>query len=298
MLSRKLPSMTSLRCFESASRHLSFTKAGDELCMTQSAISRQIKKLEDYLGEKLFYRVKQRLQLTPCGESYSLKIRDQLNQIEAATRAICKVDTPRLRVGLEPALATKFLIPKLKLFKEKHQNIEIDLLTDIKFLYKNPESYDIAVLFGDGHWPELDSHFLMKEELIAVCSPTILENYGKASALADIVNFPLLHHTSEPSTSEKWFAEASIDINNHRYNSGGRFEFFNMLVDAALQDMGVAIVPKYFVIEELRSGELVNACEQSLSLKNGYYAVIPKDKIRDSNIKEFASWMKEVIIYT
>ena len=290
---RRIPSLTALQCFDASARHLSFTKAADELALTQSAISRQIKKLEAFLACALFERVKQRLQLTDVGLAYAKDIRAVLDQAETATlRITLGLSTP-LRVGAEPAIAGRWLIPKLGAFHHTHPDIEIDLVTDMGLLYGdgNTRGYDIAILYGEGHWQGLNSQLLMEDELVAVASPKLMVDRKLVFEYEGILDWPLLHHSGVMSSSEVWLRQAGLSTAEIKCLPGQRLENFQLLLQAAMQGMGVAILPKYFVSEELLEGRLLQVCEQIMICPQSYYVAVPQEMGEQSAVRRVADWL-------
>ncbi|MFT5722787.1 MAG: LysR family glycine cleavage system transcriptional activator [Motiliproteus sp.] len=290
-MQRRLPSMIALNCFEVSARHLSFTKAGDELCLSQSAVSRQIKKLEQFLGCILFERVKQRLYLTDSGKEYFDKVSDILEQLQVATRNMSKSVSGRLRVGVEDALTTRWLIPKLHDFQLHFPDIETEIITDLHQLYSLREGYDVGVLCGDGQWPELKSEYLMPEELVAICTPELLEKYGAVENIKDVLKYPLIHHTASTSGTKYWLCAAGLTETAIEGLHGLRFEHFRLLVDAAMQGLGLTVVPRYFVAAELAKGQLVLANKKALHCDDNYYVVTPKNRTDDPKVQVFANWL-------
>ncbi|WP_026244452.1 LysR substrate-binding domain-containing protein [Dasania marina] len=287
---RYLPSLIALQCFEAAARHLSFTKAGEELYLTQSAVSRQIKNLEAFLGCALFQRVKQRVQLTPTGETYALGVRALLDQAEELTREVSVGQARAIKIAAEPAIASRWLIPRLTAFKKAYSDITIEIVTDMEQIYGDTHSYDLAILYGAGQWQGLQSRFLMADELVAVATPALMGDKKAVSSHADIVHFPLLHHSSQLSASAEWLLRSGYSAEQVQALPGQRFEHFHLLLQAALQDLGVAILPRYFAKEEVENGRLVYACEQGLQSQEGYYVVVPKEKSELFTISHVADW--------
>ncbi|MCR8922969.1 LysR substrate-binding domain-containing protein [Dasania sp. GY-MA-18] len=287
---RYLPSLIALQCFEAAARHLSFTKAGEELYLTQSAVSRQIKNLEAFLGCTLFQRVKQRVQLTPTGETYAKGVRALLDQAEVLTREVSAGQASVIKLAAEPAVASRWLIPRLTQFKSAYPDIAIEVVTDMEKIYGEAHSYDLAILYGAGRWQGLQARFLMADELVAVAAPAVLGKQKAVAAYADITQFPLLHHTAQMSASDEWLLRAGYSVEAVKALPGQRFEHFHLLSQAALQGLGVAILPRYFAKEELENGRLVYACEQSLLSQEGYYVVVPKEKSELVTISRVADW--------
>lgn len=287
-MARQIPSTTALLCFEASARHLSMTDAAGELNLTQSAVSRQIKNLEDFVGRPLFERIKQRLALTSTGEKYLKDIRPLLQQLEEVTLQI-RDAAFSLRVAAEPAVTSRWLIPRLNDFKQQHTQIQIDMQTDTDPL-GNIDDFDVGIVYGQGHWPGFTSQRFFSEELMAVCAPGVLDNDKPLAKYEEIVDYPLLHHSDRYSSTDMWLSHCKFNSSDY---PGQRFDHFSLLVDAAIQGMGITVVPSYFVLEELASGKLIEACEQRLLSGNHYFLVVPEAKRYSKNIQAFLDWVAE-----
>ena len=177
----RLPSLNGLRAFEAAARHLSFTQAASELNVTQTAISHQIRRLEDELGIRLFVRKNRALALTPEAREYLPGIRAAFNDLRLATdRLLRKDDSNVLTVSTLASLAAKWLLPRLSAFQEAHPEIDVRITTSTGLVDFNNGDVDAAIRYGRGHWPHARSEWLMADEMFPVCSPTLLT--GKAAA--------------------------------------------------------------------------------------------------------------------
>lgn len=288
---RHIPSTTALRCFESAARHESFTQAAEELCLTQSAVSRQIKKLEDMLGCPLFERVKQRLHLTETGKEYEQKICSILEQLDTATTSIRQKIKGRLRIGIEDSLMTHWLITKLNDLQLQFPDIETEFISDLHLLYDLHEGFDIGILMGDGQWTDLQAHYLMPEKLVAICTPELLAMYGPVNCMKDILNYPFLHHTATSSGTIMWLTEAGLTEPEIQALSGPRFSNFKLLVKAAKEGLGLTIVPEFLVAGSLRRNELVMPFAEAMICKESYYVVIPNNLVNEHKVQTFSEWL-------
>ncbi|MFT7009350.1 MAG: LysR family glycine cleavage system transcriptional activator [Colwellia sp.] len=290
-MQRRLPSFISLNCFEVAARTESFTKAAEELCLTQSAVSRQVKNLEEFIGCLLFERVKQRLYLTDVGKVYEQKIKEILHQLESVTQDISKNISGRLIIGVEDSLTIAWLIPKLNDFKNKFPDIEVEIMTDLNKLYVKREGFDVGIIYGDADWPECKAQYLMDEHLVAVCTPKLYEKYGEVHELKDVLNYPFLQHTAHISSTVEWLTAAGFTQQEVDKIPGARFERLRLLVEAAEHGLGIAIVPYYQVSNHLSENKLVLARKEHFKCKDAYYVVSHKTKARDLKIQEFSNWL-------
>ena len=291
-MKRRLPSLISLECFEAAARHLSFTQAGAELCLTQSAVSRQIKNLEQFLGLQLFVRSKQGVSLSTEGASYAAALKPLLDKLETTTRDVASGNIRPLRLAAEPALVSRWLLPRMGQGGEQAP-VEFELVTDMGRIYGASRDYDLAILFGSGRWPGLECQLLMEETLLAVCSPSLLASHGEKPLANrdDIAQLPLLHQTGELSSSHLWLQQAGLKDKQIEQLPGPRLEYFQLLLEAALQGLGVAIMPYYFVRDELAEGQLVRACTLDLECDQAYYLAVPEEKSARQSIQQLRQWL-------
>jgi DNA-binding transcriptional LysR family regulator len=288
---RRIPSTAALICFEAAARHESFTKASVELFLTQGAVCRQIANLEDFLDVRLFRRSKRGVKLTEAGLSYSRRVAAQLDAVERETLAVMgQPGASTLELAVVPTFGTQWLLPRLKDFQRQHPQITVNLTNRTRpFLFADTD-FDAAIYFGDGEWPGTHTSRLMEEHPVPVCSPALLE--GK-SALAPerIAQHPLLQQSTRPYAWRQWFA--SLDLNVARDMSGPRYELFSMLAQAAVHEMGVALIPPFLIQRELREGSLVIANEHELPSSKAYYLAVPERHRELTAIKVFHEWLMQ-----
>lgn len=290
---RRLPSMISLTCFAAFARHMSVTRAAEELSLTQGAVSRQIKNLEEMLGRPLVEKVRQRLLLTEEGRRYVEEISPLLDQLEAATQRIAGSRSGRLRIGAEPSLTTRWLLPKLKEYGQLHPGLELQVMSDLQRLYEQLDGFELAILFGDGHWPGFEARRLMSGEMVAVCTPDLLQRHGPVIEPRDILRYPLLHHSAlaalGKSSTQLWLLDAGLSAKEIDALPGQRLEHFQFVLDAALHGLGITVLPRYFVAPEVEAGRLVVASSEPLECGD-YYLVWPEG-CRDARVKAFAQWL-------
>jgi DNA-binding transcriptional LysR family regulator len=290
---RKIPSIDALIAFETAARHLSFTRTAEELSLTQSAVGRQVAGLEEYLGTPLFNRFKRRISLTEAGEIYAKRVRENLERLERDTQAAMAHRSAGgiLELAVIPTFATRWLIPRLPDFYATHDHIVVNLTTRAEpFLFKDTP-FDAAIHFGDPVWPGSVAKYLFGEEMTAVCSPRLLAGKTRL-APRDVANFTLLHQSARPDAWRQWLAQAAVhDVDSMK---GQRYELFSMLVVAAKAGLGIALVPKFLIGQELHAGELVTPFELSLPSGKGYYLVYPEKKQNSPMLQAFESWLMTV----
>ncbi|MHB2057964.1 LysR family transcriptional regulator [Pseudomonas monsensis] len=286
---RKIPSTTALISFEAAARHESFTKAAEELSLTQGAICRQIASLEDFLSVELFRRSRRGVKLTEAGLSYSRRVATQLDAVERDTLSVMgQQGTNVIELAVVPTFGTQWLLPRLKDFQLKHPEVTVNLTNRTRpFLFADTD-FDAAIYFGDADWSGTESHRLMGENPMPVCSPALL---GKNTHLtADkIADLPLLQQTTRPYAWRQWFNSQHLNI--PRDMTGPRYELFSMLAQAAMHDMGIALIPPFLIQRELAEKRLVIANPNALSSIKAYYLMIPERKVESASLKAFRDWL-------
>lgn len=286
---RKIPSTTALISFEAAARHESFTKAAEELSLTQGAICRQIASLEDFLSVELFRRSRRGVKLTEAGLSYSRRVATQLDAVERDTLSVMgQQGTNVIELAVVPTFGTQWLLPRLKDFQLKHPEVTVNLTNRTRpFLFADTD-FDAAIYFGDADWSGTESHRLMGENPMPVCSPALLDN--KAYLTPDeIANLPLLQQTTRPYAWRQWFNSQHLNI--PRDMTGPRYELFSMLAQAAMHDMGIALIPPFLIQRELAEKRLVIANPDALSSIKAYYLMIPERKVESASLKAFRDWL-------
>lgn len=290
---RYLPSNAVLRSFESAARHESFTLAAEELHLTQSAVSRQVKELEEIIGTPLFRRVGRRVILTQAGRTLARDLAVDLENIrQTVLRAISAgASGAAIRVATLPAFASRWLIPRLSDFMARHEGIEISFATRLEPFDMSREHFDLAVHFGDADWPGTDMQLLCSETMIAVASPDFRARHG-VTGLADLAHVPLLHLETRPAIWEDFLARAGVT--GQRAGAGQYFDQFTMLIAGAVASLGAALLPTYLVERELADGSLVQLDEATLTTGNNYYLVTPEGT-ENVHVAAFADWMKDCL---
>ena len=286
---RKIPSTTALVCFEAAARHESFTKAAHELSLTQGAVCRQIGGLEGFLNVELFSRSQRGVKLTEAGLSYSRRVAAQLDAVERDTLSVMGQQGANvIELALVPTFGTQWLLPRLKHFQRLHPEITVNLTNRTRpFLFADTP-FDAAIYFGDGDWSGTQCHRLMGENPLPVCSPALLEGQTSLSAHA-IAGLPLLQQTTRPYAWRQWFN--SLELSVARDMTGPRYELFSMLAQAAMHEMGVALIPPFLIQHELEEGRLVIANPHALSSIKAYYLMIPERKVESASLRAFRDWL-------
>jgi LysR family transcriptional regulator, glycine cleavage system transcriptional activator len=296
-----------LRAFESAARHLSFTVAADELCVTQSAISRHVKNLEEHYRLKLFNRLTRALELTEAGARLFAVVEKSFDQIETVSNALSKTKAARsLVVSILPTLASNWLMPRLVKFTQMHQNVEVRLVTSIEPVAFDRDKVDVAIRVGNppsgrkrkgtpridlvmtDEWRGVVAERLFADILIPVCRPDILKRAAPI-APADLLALPLIHTDSRPHAWEDWFH--ALGVSYPAAKRAYHFGHFFMSLGAAISGRGVALVPDLLAREELASGRLVTPVPEHAPSGGDYYLLYKKERAGDRAISAFRQWL-------
>jgi LysR family glycine cleavage system transcriptional activator len=286
---RRLPSLNAVRAFEAAARYESFTQAALELCVTQGAVSHQVKALEAELGIKLFNRERQRLLITEAGRQYLAVVRDALDRIAVGTeRLLQRQSAGVLTVSTSPDFAAKWLVHRLGGFAEAHPDVDLRVSATLHHVDFAREDVDLAVRHGDGHWPGLDVARLCAEQLFPVCSPKLLSGAQRLSRPADLLKFPLLHLDDRKNWS-KWLEAAGVA--DARVSHGPVLNRASMAIDAAVDGQGVALARTTLAAWDLINGRLVRPFAVALRLSKSYWIVCPKATAALPKIAMFRDWL-------
>lgn len=291
---RKIPSTQALICFEAAARHESYTRAAQELALTQSAVSRQITALEEFLGMALFRRTRHGVALTPAGADYARQIARQLDTMERDTLdAMARQgEGGSLQLAAVPTFATRWLIPRLPDFAAKHPDITVHIETRTRPFLFNDTPFDAALYAGTAaqtaNWAGTQSTVLLNEDVVPVCSPSLLAG-RKPLTPAAVARMPLLQQSTRTDGWRQWFDAQRVD--SSRAHSGPRYELFSMLAIAAAHGLGVALIPGMLIEAELARGELVIACDRPLRGERSYFLVTPATHDEGPALMLFRAWL-------
>ena len=286
---RHLPSHTILRTFEAAARHESFTLAAQELNLTQGAISRQVKELEQSVGTELFQRVGRRVLLTTAGRNLASDLAIDLQSLEnTLSRAISAgAMGTALRIATLPTFASRWLIPRLPEFFRDNPAIEINLYTRLTPFDLRAEQFDLAIHFGQANWPDGEMVPLCSEQLVAVATPELKQRYG-LNGIQDLQGAPLLHMAARPAAWLDYFAKAGIQ--EPGLARGKYFDQFTMIIAAARASLGCALLPSYLIEEEIDNGSLLKLGGAEIDTNCNYYLVTPLGQ-ENGYVKSFQNWM-------
>ena len=290
-----LPSLSALRAFEAAARHLSFTRAAEELHVTQAAISHQVKALEDELGCTLFLRLSRRVALTEEGRILAAAATEAFTRIESGLEAVGRAgQSGVVNVSVSPSFAVKWLVPRLDKFRRKHPDIDVRISANDRMVDPVREKVDLCIRYGSGRYPKLDTTRLLTDQVFPVCSPQLLATGPKLDKAEDLTNHMLLqdemmkHDPHRPDWS-KWFAAAGVTgVDTSR---GFSFSHASMMLDAAAAGQGVALGRSTLVADDVASGRLVRPFDTSFTCGFGYYIAVPKGVPLGPRIQAFRDWL-------
>jgi LysR family glycine cleavage system transcriptional activator len=288
----RLPPLTALRTFEAAGRHLNFTRAAEELHVTQAAVSHQIKQLEEHLEVQLFRRLGRRLVLTEPGQALLPVLHDAFARIAQSVEGLnLRQQGGALAVTLRPYFAMKWLAPRLGRFWQVHPQIALRLHHSIEAVDFAREDVDLAVLWGSEDWPGVEAELLMAGELTPVCSPALLEGAHPLREPADLRHHNLLHEESHDLWSRWLNAAGALEVDPER---GTMIDDTNVRLEAAADGQGVALGWLPLLAEDFAAGRLVRPFEAALP-NLGYYVVYPAGDLTRSKVRAFRDWLMEEV---
>ncbi|WHA41803.1 transcriptional regulator GcvA [Agrobacterium larrymoorei] len=289
-MSRNFP-LNAMRVFESAARHLSFTKAGDELGMTQTAVSYQIKLLEEFVGTSLFTRKPRQVSLTSTGERLAQQANAAFSILETAVAEARTQTSEVLIVSPTPTFAQQWLARRLGVFQARHPKIAVHLALSNDIVDFNRDNVDIGIRWGTGEWPGLIGHRIMRLDFAPVMSPLLLEKVGELKTPADLLKLTII--SPNDVWWNHWFTEAGVDASELKERTGSSFGFQNLEAQAAMAGHGVAIVNPAHFAEDFAAGRLVQPFDLVCNDGRDYWLVYQESRRNIPKIKAFREWMLE-----
>lgn len=288
-MSRRLPPLNSLKVFEAAARHLSFTRAAEELFVTQAAVSHQIKALEEFLGLKLFRRRNRSLLLTEEGQAYFLDMKEIFTALSDATeKLLARTAKGTLTVSLPASFAIQWLVPRLADFNASHPDIDVRIKAVDIDEGSLTDDVDVAIYYGRGKWFGLRVDLLCNEYLIPLCSPALLTGAHPLLSPHDLVHYTLLHDTSR----RDWQAfTRQLGLTDINVNQGPIFSHTALVLQSAIHGQGVALANNVLAQPELKAGRLVCPFDDVLMSKNAFYVVCHDTQAELGKIAAFRQWM-------
>lgn len=279
--------LASIRVFEAAARLKSFTRAAEELGMTQAAVSWQIKALEGRLGQSLFRRLPREVQPTEAGERLSSASTEAITLLRRAITDLTEADEHILSVTTLATLATQWLAPRLGAFQLANPGLAVRLDTNPALLDLNREGFDIGMRSGHGDWAGLESQLVMPSVFTPLCSPAMAERL-KLREPADLLEAPRIGLEKEWAV---WFAAVGLNSEGRKQSTRLTADYQVLEVAAALGDQGVALASPILFAREIAAGLLVRPFEEMVSFHTGYYLVWPEGRRRSPKIKRFRDWL-------
>jgi len=291
----RYPPMAALRSLEAAARHLSYTRAAEELFVTQSAISHQIKHIEELWEIKLFQRKGRNLVLTEAGHVLVPIIRDFVRRLTRTLEEIKEIQSgpSALRVTLLQSFAFKWLVPRLGHFNHEHPDIDVWISTSDELVDFDSENADIGIRLGYGNWSNLYEELLLEEYVLPVCSPHFLEEYGIPQKPEDLLELPLLRRNAVDILQRwrDWFKDAGVTVK--KMPKGTQFPQTSLAIQAAIDDQGVALARSAHVLDDVKAGRLVRLFPEIKSKSNvSYFFVCIPGREQEVQIAAFKNWLK------
>ncbi|MFG6511480.1 MULTISPECIES: LysR substrate-binding domain-containing protein [unclassified Sulfitobacter] len=288
---RDLPDMRLLQTFESAARHGNFTRAGDELALTQSAVSRQVRDLEIQIGHPLFERNRGRVITTPKGEAFLQEVTQLLRMAEVTMRhaKAAEGDHKLLTINTLPTFALRWLAPRLAGYLDKDPNTTFDITTRKGVFDLTSEQCDLSIHFGDPHWPSARCVYLCSEIVVPVAGGALLRH--PVTRPEDLVAAPKLVLSERTHLWSEWFDRCGVTTPlKHLAHS---FDQFTLTIEAAKSGLGYALLPRYLIEKELAAGDLGVVLDAPHATQKAYYLVIPEG--REEKVKLFCDWILEQV---
>ena len=307
-LAYRLPPLSTFRTFESAARHLSFRKAAEELHVTPSAVSQQIKTLESWLGRPLFHRRQNLLQLTEDGMAMFPRVREGLDCFAAAVETTCHDTALTLSVTAPPSFATRWLVPRLSRFSTAHPAVAIRVTSSVdnidgphpvagpknELIDPRDDAGEVAIRFGTGLYPGYQVEKILTPDFVVACSPRLLTGEPPLRSPGDLSGHILIHDESIPSAGKgpiwgAWLKLAGVDgIDIER---GPRFSNTLLVLEAVLEGQGVALVPKPLIEADVAAGRLNLPFTIHLPSAYSYFLVVPGALAEQDTVAAFREWL-------
>lgn len=286
---RKIPSNAALQAFEAAARHGSFARAADELALTEGAVSRQIARLEAFLGVALFERSGNRVRLAPNGTRYATQVREILERLERDSLYLMgqSIEGASIDIAAIPTFATRWLIPRLKRFQQANPNVTVHIAERMEPFLLADSGFDAAIHFEHPAWAGMHRYPLLEEVLVPVCSPALLAEAGENPSLDAL---PRLHRRQNPDAWQLYAQGTGITLANSAV--GARYDLHSMLIEAALAGLGVALVPRLYIGAELAQGRLVAPWPDGKAITKHFCLVLPEPvELSAKPVQAFAKWV-------
>lgn len=289
-MKRTCPTILELLAFDAVAQHGSVTLAAGVLCLSVSAVSKQLAGLENFVGKPLLKKNGRGVQLTPTGRKYWLKISPSLRKIEAATYE-ARADGSGvgvLTLASAPTFLTKWLIPRLSDFRRHYPDVTFSFRQHLGLNETQPSDVDAAIRYGAGKWPDVTADYIAGCEFVCIYTPELVKHDRLITSPGELSTHPLLHHEEALQAWRQWAAHHNVD--ETRILSGPRFAEYSAVIQAVLSGLGVGLVPRILVEEELQQGRVIPFGE-SISVDQGHYFCFAADKLERPIFSAFRSWL-------
>ncbi|MET0119320.1 MAG: transcriptional regulator GcvA [Sedimenticola sp.] len=287
---RRLPPLNALRSFEASARLGSFNKASEELCVTPSAVSHQIKTLEDYLGIPLFRRENRRTVLTTAGEKYLDAVAHALDEIDIATRRlIASPNTSAVNISVVPAFLTRWLVPRIRDFQKQHPDVELRLSASTALIDFAHSDTDMAIYFGHGEWEHVDAHFLRSVTLVPFCSPKLMQEQAPLNTPEDLAGHTLLQVAGREDEWSRILGKAGVSLTPE--SKSITLSSTSLTISAAMEGVGIALADQSLVEREMEYGQLVKPFDLELETKRAFYLVYQQNRQLTYAMQVFYDWL-------
>ncbi|MEK7266556.1 MAG: transcriptional regulator GcvA [Pseudomonadota bacterium] len=288
-MARRLPPLVSLRVFESVARHLSFTKAADDLHVTQAAVSHQIKNLEEWLATPLFLRLNRSIKLTKEGEAFAAALSAAFDTIADATDAIVKnTGVQAINIATFDSIAANWLAPRIKKFQTRYPDLAIKIMTHNAYSDFADGDIDVEIRYGAGDWSNFHVVKIADEDIFPVCSPKLIGRRKRPLSVADLSDYGLIHDEMVMEWTD-WIDAAGGSTD--KAAKGLRYNHSHIVIRAAIAGEGMALGRSLLVADEIAAGRLIAPFEFKMRSKYAYYLVRPKEHAEKSWAIAFEEWL-------
>ncbi|WP_199456050.1 MULTISPECIES: transcriptional regulator GcvA [unclassified Marinobacter] len=289
---RRLPPLNALKMFEASARSLSFSGASEELFVTPSAVSHQVKTLENFLGVELFHRSNRKVTLTPQGEQYLASVKHAFDEIEMATQRLSATQGASVvQISVAPNFLIRWLMPRMSRFRALFPDVELQINASMGLLDFNRTSTDMAVYYGNGEWDDIEVEFLRKVMLVPVCGPGLLQTGPPLEKPSDLANHTLIYVSKRTWEWDNWLKKAGVEFITPKGSM--QLSSSQLTTAAAQENLGVALADQTLISREIESGKLVVPFDIPLDTKKAFYLVYRKHRPLTKGMEAFRNWLMD-----
>jgi LysR family glycine cleavage system transcriptional activator len=278
--------------FEASARNLSFSGASEELFVTPSAVSHQVKTLENFLGVELFHRSNRKVTLTPQGEQYLASVKHAFDEIEMATQRLSVTQGASVvQISVAPNFLIRWLMPRMSRFRALFPDVELQINASMGLLDFNRTSTDMAVYYGNGEWDDIEVEFLRKVMLVPVCGPGLLQTGPPLEKPSDLANHTLIYVSKRTWEWDNWLKKAGVEFITPKGSM--QLSSSQLTTAAAQENLGVALTDQTLISREIESGKLVVPFDIPLDTKKAFYLVYRKHRPLTKGMEAFRNWLMD-----